>query len=131
MGSHHLPLTHGRFKPDTPEENKFCTLCSLNVVGDEIHYLSTCDFFNSKREKLFPQFTNSNATAETLFRDMFEEGNEDTLTKLASFSRTIMNQFTYEKPIKNSMDQPESLAYKPVQATRCGRNIRPPAKLNL
>ena len=66
------------------------------------------------------------------FKALYDNNKESHMIELASFIRTIVNQFTYDKPNDKTHTQADrSLSYKPVTETRCGRNVRPPAKLNL
>ena len=55
-GNHRLPVETGRFaQPFFPHENRKCTLCNKNDIGDEMHYLLICPFFNAKRAKYIPR----------------------------------------------------------------------------
>ncbi len=133
-GSHHLPCTNNRFNPNSPSEDKHCTLCSQNVIGNEQHYMFSCPFFDSKRTKLLKTINMSsleNFNIDSL-KFLHDKNKENHMIELASFIRTILNQFTYDKPNdKICTHADRSLSYKPVTETRCGRNVRPPAKLNL
>ena len=34
----------------TQREDRICTLCSKNEIGDEFHYSYSCDNFNNQRK---------------------------------------------------------------------------------
>ena len=40
-GNHRLPVVTGRFN-GIERQNRICTLCNLNKIGDEFHYLFEC-----------------------------------------------------------------------------------------
>ena len=35
---------------------RFCNLCTGNMLGDEFHYLLECTYFTEKRKKYLPKF---------------------------------------------------------------------------
>ena len=41
-GNHRLPVTTGRW--DAPLNVRKCKICTTDDIGDEYHYLFTCDF---------------------------------------------------------------------------------------
>ena len=43
--NHKLPIETGRYL-NTLRENRLCTLCLANDIGDEYHYMFICEFFN-------------------------------------------------------------------------------------
>jgi len=47
-----LRIETGRYVNESLE-NRICTLCSLNAVEDEIHFVIQCPLYNVHREKLF------------------------------------------------------------------------------
>jgi len=55
-GNHRMPVETGRFSQSyIPHENRKCTLCNKNDIGDEMHYLLICPFFQEKRLKHIPR----------------------------------------------------------------------------
>ena len=42
--NHHLPIEIGRWN-SIPIEDRICTLCNINDIGDEFHYLFICPLF--------------------------------------------------------------------------------------
>ena len=41
ISAHKLPVESGRYTK-TPYEDRVCTLCQSNEIGDEFHYLLSC-----------------------------------------------------------------------------------------
>ena len=53
MSSHDLKIERGRYNnPITPINQRICTRCESNEIGDEIHRLLHCNAMNNKREIL-------------------------------------------------------------------------------
>ena len=48
-GNHRLPVETGRWDGIPLNERK-CKICTLDDIGDEYHYLFTCDYFTSDRK---------------------------------------------------------------------------------
>ena len=46
--NHRLPIERGRWE-NIERSQRFCTLCTLNALGDEFHYLF--EFFKETRKK--------------------------------------------------------------------------------
>jgi hypothetical protein len=56
-GNHKLPVETGRWRNSlVPYHDRKCTLCSLNEIADEFHYLLKCPFFILKRKKFIKDF---------------------------------------------------------------------------
>ena len=116
---HSLPICQNKFaKPGAPSKSKSCTLCNMDEIGDEFHYIFKCSWLESKRRKLIPpRFTSSpNALA---FHDLFNSEETDVLTNLARFAKAIMNEFSYEKP-------PSPVRLRATHVTRSGRVSKRP-----
>ena len=47
-GNHKLPDVAGRYN-NIERCNRVCSLCNLNTVGDEYHYIYVCPAFNQER----------------------------------------------------------------------------------
>jgi hypothetical protein len=47
--NHQLPVTRDIFHVTTRQE-LMCDKCTMNVLGDEFHYLLSCPFFNDNRK---------------------------------------------------------------------------------
>ena len=54
-----LPLTVevGRFN-SVPEDERLCTLCNLNVIEDELHFVFHCPLYDEARQFLFQKMQN-------------------------------------------------------------------------
>ena len=53
--NHKMPIVIGRYAKIPVDERK-CTLCELDEIGDEFHYLFKCPFFNDHRVKLIKKY---------------------------------------------------------------------------
>ena len=54
-GNHRLPVQTGRWD-DIPLNERKCKICTTDDIGDEYHYLFTCDFFKSDRKLYLKPF---------------------------------------------------------------------------
>ena len=48
-GNHRLQVETGRWD-DIPLNGRTCKICTTDDIGDEYHYLFTCDFYKSDRK---------------------------------------------------------------------------------
>ena len=76
---------------DIPLNKRKCKICTKVDIGDEYHYLFTCDFFKSdKKLYLKPYFyVKPNIRKH---RELFTSTNEATLIKLSKFVATIIEK---------------------------------------
>ena len=89
--THHLPITKNRFDSS---QSTLCTLCDNNDIGDEFHYLFSCNYFSHLRELLLP--TNVlQIGKEHNYNELFKQ-DEDTLKKLSKFIKAINQSFKCE-----------------------------------
>ena len=56
IGNHRLPVETGRLD-DIPLNERKCEICTTDAIGDEYHYLFTCDFFKSDRKLYLKPYT--------------------------------------------------------------------------
>ena len=133
MGAHHLPSTRNRYDRDGPKERLLCNLCSANVLGDELHYLFNCSFFDDKRKKIIPEYTDCSAMNYfPVINNTFDIKEYDRhCFRLAAFIKCIFNQFKYDGKEKEQEQQPSTPSYNPVSVTRGGRQIKPLQILDL
>ena len=130
-GSHHLPYTRKRFDKSGSHHSLECELCAQNVVGDEIHYLFHCNFFDAKRACLVPELVTCCNNVEQL-SNIFNSDDANRLSNFSRFVQLIINQFAYKNTKKGSRQLLESPAYSTiVPTTRSGRICRPPTRLDL
>ena len=61
LSDHKLLIESGRHcKPPTPVNDRLCTLCQLQAIEDEIHFLIDCNFYQNLRFPLMQLATNIN-----------------------------------------------------------------------
>ena len=54
ISAHHLDIEIGRYtRPITPRSERICKSCTLNVIGDEKHFLLSCPKFDKERNTMF------------------------------------------------------------------------------
>ena len=63
-------------------------MCATDDIGDEYHYLFTCDLFKSMKPYFYVK---SNIR---LYMELFTSTNEATLIKLSKFVAIIMEKFS-------------------------------------
>ena len=89
--NHKLPIVTGRYN-GLPIDERTCTLCNTNEIGDEFHYLYKCVYFNDLRVKYLKRYyyTHPNMyKTEKLFN---VENKKETLN-LSKFIYHIMQYF--------------------------------------
>ena len=58
LGNHKLRIETGRHTiPKTPINLRICSFCHSNEVGNEIHFLFSCQLYDSLRSKFFYDIT--------------------------------------------------------------------------
>ena len=121
---HNLPVCQNKFaKPDAPAQPKlrFCSLCNLNEIGDEFHYIFKCRAFAAKRMQLIqPYFVRRPNVLK--FQELFESSDPDVLMKLAKFTQIVMKAYPFEKA-------PSPIKLQESYTTRAGRVTRRPIRL--
>ena len=73
-------------------DSDVCTLCNLNVCGDEYHYVLICPFFKHSRTMyLKPYFY----TRPSLYKfgELFSSSNNKTISNLSKLASIILKQF--------------------------------------
>ena len=86
--SNQIPITKSRF--DINDEI-ICPLCHNDSIGDEIHYLIDCKFFDSDRKKLQDEIS-TQITRQNI-NGIFMSENTFILNKLLNFLKLIMHIF--------------------------------------
>ena len=81
------PTERGRYY-DIARENRMCTLCNSQEIGDQFHYIFKCNFFANKRRKyirrnlsIYPNILN--------FQTLMCSTDRDTLLNLALFVKIV------------------------------------------
>ena len=58
ISAHHLEIETGRYtRPKTPQSERLCKSCPLNVIGDEKHFLLTCPRVYIERKLMFEKLS--------------------------------------------------------------------------
>ena len=89
--NHSLPIEKGRYFNIERNQRK-CTLCDKNRLGDEYHYLFECEHFVNCRGKFMPRYYFIHPSSFKL-DDLMNCKDKTKLTKLALFSKIIMSKF--------------------------------------
>ena len=89
--NHYMPIVAGRYS-NMPIDERLCTICQLNEIGDEFHYLFKCTFFSSQRARYLRRYyyTQPNMYKMT---QLFESPDFTEMLNLAKFAQVIVNQF--------------------------------------
>ena len=73
-------------------ENRLCTICTMNEVGDEYHYILKCPAFQDQRCRYLSQFYIRNPNMEKISQ-LFQSENGTVLSKLARLVLEINKKF--------------------------------------
>ena len=128
--SHNYPIEVLRYnKPVIERQDRKCTICNNNQVGDELHYLLKCTNYNI----LNTRQTNMKELREAV--DQFENFSDDCIIQyclLLHDYRIHNGMARYVKAIAETYKE-ETMEKQtiPITYTRCGRLVKKPEKLNL
>ena len=86
-GNHYLPIVAGRYS-NTPREMRLCTLCNLQSLGDEFHYLFVCPTFRSERKLFIDKYFIERPNTLKMGQ-LFNSNNVQTRLNLVKFCRKI------------------------------------------
>ena len=75
--SNRLPIETGAFA-NVPREDRVCTLCDLNEIGDEYHYIFNCPCFVIQRKQYLDASLIKNASTLKM-NEMFNQVGENML----------------------------------------------------
>ena len=77
------------FHPKIPVDRRICTLCSLNEVEDELHFMLKCTFYADLRAKLFSSVSEiydiNNMSDNDIFLLLMGFKDYDTITLVIKF----------------------------------------------
>ena len=90
-GNHKMPVETGRWQNIELDDRK-CTICDKNTLGDEFHYLMECHFFKRDRERLLPREYHKRPNI-LKYRKLLTSCDERSLHKLALFMGIIIQHF--------------------------------------
>ena len=88
LRNNHLPVEKGSWLGVHHNDRK-CSLCNLNEIGDEFHYLFCCTFFNTQRSLHIP-FVKTHRPNTLLFKIVMCENDPKKLNKLSKFFRLVL-----------------------------------------
>ena len=89
-GSHFLPISDKRYL-DIDQRND-CSLCHMNEIGDEYHYVMYCPPFDYQRSRYIdPYFTTRPNVLK--YKELFTVSTPSKLSKLSKFVTEIMYVF--------------------------------------
>ena len=89
--SHRLPIEQGIFDGKIREE-RFCTICSSNEIGDEFHYIFKCKSLSEERKQFIPLKYYSNPSNINMCK-LFNSRNE-VLYKLCRFILIVLRKMS-------------------------------------
>jgi hypothetical protein len=87
-GNHFFPIEIGRWEGTDISERK-CSLCSLNDIGDELHYLLKCTFFDDHRKKYINRYYYRNPNI-IKFKMLLTNSSPMQLQKLCKFIKILL-----------------------------------------
>ena len=75
-------VVYGEDERNIPYDDRLCTKCTINVIGDEYHYILQCPFFQHHRQRPLENHFYTNPNMEKFCR-LFQSKNANTIRKLA------------------------------------------------
>lgn len=92
LSNHRLPVESGRWD-NIPLDERKCKICSKNDIGDEIHYIFICDYFQLERKRfLRPYFYKRPNVIK--FKELLSTNSVKQLINLSKFVDIIMKKFS-------------------------------------
>ena len=130
--SHNYPIEILRYnKPLIAQQDRKCTICNNNQIGDEIHYLLRCSNHNISNVREFHMKELRKSV------DQFNNFSDDCIIQyclLLNDNRIFKGMTNYIKAVadayKEETTETEKLI-KQTTTTRCGRQVKKPVKLDL
>ena len=89
--NHRMPIVNGRYL-NIPVEERVCTLCQTNALGDEFHYLFECAFFQAQRAKYLLRYYYTHPNMYKMMQ-LFESPDNQEMLNLAKFTDIILKKF--------------------------------------
>lgn len=86
-----LPIEKGRWE-NIVRSNRYCTLCNLNLLGDEYHYILECTYFTEKRKLYLPKYYLKHVNVFK-FQKLMSTKNTKQLVQLGRFVSDILKKF--------------------------------------
>ena len=69
-----------------------CSLCTLNDIGDEFHYVLKCPYFHTDRQIYLKSYYTQRPNM-LKFGELLKTNSESVLTKLSKFTHIILQAF--------------------------------------
>ena len=91
-----LPVTRNRFNP-CAASRLACELCGSGEIGDELHYLFSCKFFNDERSKFIPAKYLTAPPNHELAISLFGHDDIQIRCRVAKFCKIVMRKFKIRK----------------------------------
>ena len=85
-------VVYGEDERNIPYDDRLCTKCTMNVIGDEYHYIIQCPFFQHHRQRLLENHFYTNPNMEKFCR-LFQTKNANIIRKLAKLITEITRSF--------------------------------------
>ena len=89
--NHKLPIVTGRYQ-GLDIDDRICTLCDTNEIGDEFHYLYKCTHFNDLRSRHLKRRYYTHPNMEKT-KQLFNVTNKKEMLNLAKFIYQIVQHF--------------------------------------
>ena len=89
--NHQLPIVSGRYT-NTPRNMRICSLCDMNTLGDEFHYLFECPIFDKDRQLYLKKYFVTRPNTLKM-EQMFNSSHPRTRSNLVKFCHKIMTFF--------------------------------------
>ena len=89
--NHKLPIVTGRYQ-GLDIDDRICTLCDTNEIGDEFHYLYKCTHFNDLRSRYLKSRYYTHPNMEKT-KQLFNVTNKKEMLNLAKFIYQIVQHF--------------------------------------
>ena len=115
--SHNLEIETGRWKPDTPRENRICQLCPLGKVEDEVHFIAECPTYGEIRKQYLGSTTYTNI--ELLFSEKDPASVAAFLRKAYSLREKILEEKSEKYHIAHKKGLKMSIRKGPKKGLIC------------
>jgi len=89
--NHYMPIVTGRYA-NIPYEERICTICQTNDIGDEFHYLFVCEKFAIERSRHIKRYYYMSPNMYKLTQ-LFESSDFEEMLNLAKFENITLNYF--------------------------------------
>ncbi len=113
ISTHPLMVEKGRhLSPKLPLSERLCKYCSLQEIEDEFHFVMKCTLYNSQRDKLFKELTETyeftSLSNDDIFLQIMRTTDYDILTLIFSFVNSCFDT-------RNNADSPDSTSVVTVE----------------